>query len=72
MSSRLVSTCSGVTQIDLSGNGLGAEGAKILGPALAVAGVLTAADLRWNFLGNAGKKLLRAALKKRRNFDLKL
>ena len=67
-----MSMCTGVTQINLSGNGLRAEGAKVLGPALAVAGVLTAADLRFNRLDDECKRMLRDAVKDRGSFDLKL
>ena len=72
MQCRCVSMWAGVSQIDLSGNNLRAEGAKVLGPAIAVAGALTVADLQNNGMDDASKQLLRDAVKDRTNLALKL
>ena len=45
--------CARGTQIDLSRNRLGVEGAKVLGPAIAVAGALTSVDVGINGIGKA-------------------
>ena len=59
-------------QVNLRANELGPEGAKALGPAIAVSSSLTAVDLRLNFLGSQAEQLLRDCVKDRPNFDLKL
>ena len=60
------------TQLDLSGNNIGAEGAKPLADALRVCPSLTALDARYNGLGDDSRALLQDAVKGRAGFDLKL
>ena len=51
---------------------LGVEGAKAIGDALHVNGVLTSLDIRWNVLGEAGEVLLRDAVNSKPGFALQM
>ena len=53
-------------------NSIGVEGAKAIAEALKVNAVLTKLDLKYNKLGEAGKKAVREAVKDRSGFVLEL
>ena len=54
----------------MSGNGIGAEGAKPLADALRANGALTRLDVSVNKMTSEGVKLLREAVGGRANFEL--
>ena len=58
------------TKIDLFSKGLGPADAMLLPPEIAVSRSLTAADLRFNLLDDAAKKMLRECVMHRASFDL--
>ena len=60
-----------MTNLVLAGNRIGVDGAKAIAEALKVNPVLTKLDLRWNTMGDAGKKAVRDAVKDRSGFVLK-
>ena len=53
-----------VTTIDLSGNGIGAEGCSSLAKALETNTTVTTIDLGWNNIGDEGWKQIVVAIKK--------
>ena len=58
--------------MNLRGNSIGAEGAKAIGEALAVNGVLKSINLEYNGLGDEGKGAIRDAVSGRVGFELKM
>ena len=50
-------------QVDLSGNGIGVEGGKAIAGAISVSNSLTAADLRYNYMGSEAEQMLRDCVK---------
>ena len=61
-----------MTNLNLNSNNIHDEGAKAIGEALRVNGVLTALDLRFNGLGDEGKGVIRDAVSGREGFKLRL
>jgi len=61
-----------LTNLHLSWNKIGSEGAKAIAEALKVNAVLTKLDIRANKMGDAGKKAVRDAVKDRSGFVLEL
>ena len=61
-----------ISQVDLSWNGLGPDGANALVDGGAFMGSLTHCDVQFNYLGDEGKKVLQRAAKGKANFKLGL
>ena len=61
-----------LTNLNLRGNSIRAEGAKAIGEALAVNGVLKSIDLRYNRLGDEGERVIRDAVSGRVGFELEM
>jgi Ran GTPase-activating protein (RanGAP) involved in mRNA processing and transport len=61
-----------MTELELSGNEIGDEGAKAIAEALKFNAVLTKLDLEYNNMGDAGKKAVQDAVRGRSGFVLEL
>ena len=61
-----------LTSLNLEDNALGAEGARMLAPAIAANGSMTRLNVSWNSLGEWGKAPLRKAIEGRPGFELEL
>ena len=61
-----------MVSIGMASCSLGVEGAKIVAEMASVMGSLTAADLRFNYMGSEAEHMLRDCVKGRAGFDLKL
>lgn len=60
------------SQLNLSGNYIGAEGAKPLADALRVEGSLTRLNVEYNDLGDEGRAIISSAVQGKVDFDLSL
>lgn len=61
-----------LTELDLSGKGIGPEGGMVVAGLVPVMTSLTSLDVRWNEMGKNGKAALQEAVKGRDGFSLRL